>query len=413
MAELQLRSVEKTYGNGFKAVHGINLDVKEGEFMVLVGPSGCAKSTTLRMIAGLETISCGEVRIGDQIVNDLVPGKRGIAMVFQNYALYPHMKVHRNLSFGLRLRGASRQTIQSSTDTVSGILEIEELLDRLPKQLSGGQAQRVALGRALIKQPEVFLFDEPLSNLDAKLRASMRVRITDLHKRLRDEGRPATVVYVTHDQVEAMTMGDRICVMKDGHIMQVADPVTLYERPANAFVAGFIGMPEMNLVDAVLTRQDGVPSLTVEGQTIAIPDGLGKRIVGPDGPVRLGIRPQHLDLVAPDTPGAFTGTVANVEFMGHESNLYLRVGEADFVAVTPAEARFGQPARGDRIGLRPQGQKLHLFTAGDNGGNISLGTQHLQGGNDDNAYHSRTRAHDNSAGDDKLGRGTPHELVGR
>ncbi|MCX2725226.1 ATP-binding cassette domain-containing protein [Roseibium sp. DSM 29163] len=304
MAELQLKSIEKTYGSGFKAVHGIDLTVNEGEFMVLVGPSGCAKSTTLRMIAGLETITGGEIRIGDRVVNDIVPGKRGIAMVFQNYALYPHMKVRNNLSFGLRLKRRPKTEIEGATQDVSRVLEIEQLLERLPKQLSGGQAQRVAVGRALIKQPEVFLFDEPLSNLDAKLRASMRVRITDLHKRLKDEGRPATVVYVTHDQVEAMTMGDRICVMREGHIMQVADPTTLYERPANAFVAGFIGMPEMNLVDAILTS-DGVPHLTVADQTIKVPEGLGERLRLAEGPVKFGIRPQHLQISPPEPKTRF------------------------------------------------------------------------------------------------------------
>ena len=231
MAELQLKSVDKVYGNGFKAVHGIDLEVAEGEFMVLVGPSGCAKSTTLRMIAGLETISGGEVQIGGRVVNDLVPGKRGVAMVFQNYALYPHMKVHKNLSFGLRLKRTPQPEVKAATTEVSGIVDIEDLLEWLPKQLSGGQAQRVALGRALIKHPEVFLFDEPLSNLDAKLRASMRVRITDLHKRLREQGQPATVVYVTHDQVEAMTMADQIVIMKDGVIQQQGRPMELYNQP--------------------------------------------------------------------------------------------------------------------------------------------------------------------------------------
>ena len=370
MAELQLSSVEKTYGNGFKAVHGIDLHVEEGEFMVLVGPSGCAKSTTLRMIAGLETITGGEVRIGNQVVNELVPGKRGIAMVFQNYALYPHMKVRRNLSFGLRLKREPRERIESATQNVSGILEIEELLDRLPKQLSGGQAQRVALGRALIKQPEVFLFDEPLSNLDAKLRASMRVRITDLHQRLRDEGRPATVVYVTHDQVEAMTMGDRICVMKDGHIMQVADPTTLYERPANAFVAGFIGMPEMNLFPAVLDRGTGTARLTADGQTITV-DGLAQRLTCPDGPVTLGIRPQHLTVAAPDTEGALTATISNLEFMGHEVNLHAKLGGAQLVAVIPSDRFDSGLARGDRVGLSPIGPRIHLFNA-ETGENVSL-----------------------------------------
>ena len=370
MAELQLRSVEKTYGNGFKAVHGINLDVKEGEFMVLVGPSGCAKSTTLRMIAGLETVTGGEVRIGDQVVNDLVPGKRGIAMVFQNYALYPHMKVTRNLSFGLRLKRAPTEKIKRATQEVSGVLEIADLLERLPKQLSGGQAQRVALGRALIKQPEVFLFDEPLSNLDAKLRASMRVRITDLHKRLRDEGRPATVVYVTHDQVEAMTMGDRICVMKDGHIMQVADPVTLYDQPANAFVAGFIGMPEMNLCPAVLTF-DGAPQITIGGQTVTLGDGLQHRLSTPDGPVTFGVRPQHLAVTAVDAPGALTGTITNLEFMGHEVNLHARIGDASFVSVVPTDDFDKTCERGDRVGLRPRAAKVHLFDP-QTGENVSL-----------------------------------------
>jgi oligogalacturonide transport system ATP-binding protein len=376
MAELQLKSVEKIYGSGFKAVHGIDLKVEDGEFMVLVGPSGCAKSTTLRMIAGLETITNGEIRIGDQVINDLVPGKRGIAMVFQNYALYPHMKVRRNLSFGLKLKREPQEKIDRATNEVSGILEIEQLLDRLPKQLSGGQAQRVALGRALIKSPEVFLFDEPLSNLDAKLRASMRVRITDLHKRLREEGRPATVVYVTHDQVEAMTMGDRICVMKDGHIMQVADPVTLYERPANAFVAGFIGMPEMNLAPATLSF-DGVPRITLAGQTIAITDGLAERLTRREGPVTFGIRPQHMTPVAPGTADALTGKVHNVEFMGHEVNIFVTIGDTDFIAVVPNERFDASLRRGDHVALRPIGARVHLFDH-DGGENISFANLNTQ-----------------------------------
>ena len=372
MADLQLRSVEKTYGNGFKAVHGINLDIEEGEFMVLVGPSGCAKSTTLRMIAGLETITGGEIRIGDQTVNELAPGKRGIAMVFQNYALYPHMKVRKNLSFGLKLAGKPKAEIEEKTADVSEILEIEELLDRLPKQLSGGQAQRVALGRALIKHPEVFLFDEPLSNLDAKLRASMRVRITDLHKRLRSEGRPATVVYVTHDQVEAMTMGDRICVMKDGHIMQVADPATLYDKPANDFVAGFIGMPEMNFVECTYARDGNVPVLSAGPQHIKVVDGLAERLGAPEGTVKLGIRPQHLEVVPADTENAFTGEITNLEFMGHEVNVHARIGDGTFVCVVPTEEFDASLKRGDRVGLKPEGQHIHIFDI-QSGRNVSLG----------------------------------------
>lgn len=370
MAHLQIKSVEKIYGNSFKAVHGIDLEIEDGEFMVLVGPSGCAKSTTLRMIAGLETITGGTISIGDMVVNDLAPGKRGIAMVFQNYALYPHMKVHKNLSFGLRLARRPKAEINKAVAEVARILEIEDLLDRLPKQLSGGQAQRVALGRALIKHPEVFLFDEPLSNLDAKLRASMRVRITDLHKRLRAEGKPATVVYVTHDQVEAMTMGDRICVMKEGRIMQVADPVTLYERPANAFVAGFIGMPEMNQADAVLTAGKS-PKLSINGQTISVSKSLSKRLSKKTGAVTFGVRPQHMEVVKKGTTNAFTGKVSNVEFMGHEVNLHVRIGDADFIAVVPNEEFDRKISRGDNVSLRPNAEKIHLFNK-ENGENISL-----------------------------------------
>ena len=247
MAEVIFNKLEKVYSNGFKAVHGIDLKIADGEFMVIVGPSGCAKSTTLRMLAGLETISGGEVRIGDKIVNNLAPKSRGIAMVFQNYALYPHMTVRENLAFGLKLSKLPKAQIDRQVEEAAKILELEELLDRLPRQLSGGQAQRVAVGRAIVKKPDVFLFDEPLSNLDAKLRASMRIRISDLHKQLKKSGKPATTVYVTHDQTEAMTMGDRICVMKLGHIMQVDTPDNLYHKPKNMFVAGFIGAPEMNI----------------------------------------------------------------------------------------------------------------------------------------------------------------------
>ena len=371
MAGLQLRKVEKTYANAFKAVHGINLDIEDGEFMVLVEPSGCAKSTTLRMIAGLESITGGEIRIGDTVVNDLAPGKRGIAMVFQNYALYPHMKVRNNLGFGLRLKRTPKDRINAATEEVSHTLEIEELLDRLPKQLSGGQAQRVAVGRALIKSPEVFLFDEPLSNLDAKLRASMRVRITDLHKRLKEEGQPATVVYVTHDQVEAMTMGDRICVMKDGHIMQVADPVTLYEKPANAFVAGFIGMPEMNLVDATLAREDG-GKIRLGNQVIAVEPDLAKRLTHKGGAITFGIRPQHLELVAPGTPGALNGTVKIIEFMGHEVNLHADIEGNSFICVVPSEKFDRSMKTGDRVALKPAARHIHVFDRGT-GLNASIG----------------------------------------
>ena len=371
MANLQLRSVEKVYGNAFKAVHGIDLDVEDGEFMVLVGPSGCAKSTTLRMIAGLETITSGEIRIGERVVNNLVPGDRGIAMVFQNYALYPHMKVRNNLSFGLRIKRKPKGEIAEGVDRVSHILEIDELLDRLPKQLSGGQAQRVAVGRALIKQPEVFLFDEPLSNLDAKLRASMRVRITDLHRQLKASGTPSTVIYVTHDQTEAMTMGDRICVMKDGRIMQVADPVTLYTRPANEFVAGFIGSPEMNLAPVTLTG-NGNPALTLGGQTVTFGNQLASRLRAQKGEtLTLGVRPQHLEMVAAETENAFSGRISHVEFMGHEVNLYVDIEGVSFTAVIPGDHYNPKMLADGAIRLVPQESQLHLFDP-RTGENVSL-----------------------------------------
>ena len=270
MAEVVFNKLEKVYSNGFKAVHAIDLKIAEGEFMVIVGPSGCAKSTTLRMLAGLETISGGEVRIGDKIVNNLAPKERGIAMVFQNYALYPHMTVRENLAFGLKLSKLPKEQIESQVNEAAKILELESLLDRLPRQLSGGQAQRVAVGRAIVKKPDVFLFDEPLSNLDAKLRASMRIRISDLHKQLKQSGKPATTVYVTHDQTEAMTMGDRICVMKLGHIMQVDTPDNLYHKPNNMFVAGFIGAPEMNIRKSQLVEKAGQLHITIGNETMPL-----------------------------------------------------------------------------------------------------------------------------------------------
>ncbi|MDO1584943.1 ABC transporter ATP-binding protein [Rhizobium oryzicola] len=369
MARLQLRNLEKDYG-GFKAVHGINLEVADGEFMVLVGPSGCAKSTTLRMIAGLERVTGGEIRIGDSLVNDKAPGERGIAMVFQNYALYPHMKVRKNLSFGLRLKRRPKEEIEQATHDVSNILEIGDYLERLPKQLSGGQAQRVAVGRALIKKPQVFLFDEPLSNLDAKLRASMRVRITDLHKQLKADGLQSTVVYVTHDQTEAMTMGDRICVMKEGRIMQVADPVKLYNRPANAFVAGFIGSPEMNLIDSKLDGR----SLKIGGKVLELDDEMLSRLQPRGTDVTLGVRPQHFAVVGVDVANALDGRVSHVEFMGHEVYLYIRVEGQQVIAVVPANHYDRGKINGDAIRLAPQAGSAHLFDRAS-GENISLSNQ--------------------------------------
>ncbi len=362
MAGLEIRNVEKVYGNKFKAVHGISLDVKDGEFMVLVGPSGCAKSTLLRMIAGLETITSGEILIGERVVNNLVPGKRGISMVFQNYALYPHMKVTKNLSFGMRLARRPKEEIASGIGNVSNLLEIEELLDRLPKQLSGGQAQRVAVGRAIIKKPEVFLFDEPLSNLDAKLRAAMRVRLTSLHKQLKEAGLSSTVVYVTHDQVEAMTMGDRICVMKDGRIMQVADPVTLYERPANAFVAGFIGTPEMNLVPAAIRSGDGGLTLTLGSQSIVLDKSVEDRLEASSAQeVTLGVRPQHIIVAGPEDKNTLEGRVTHLEFMGHEIYLHVVIEGHPFIVVTQSAGFDRDKATSSSMRFALKQDAIHLF----------------------------------------------------
>ena len=264
MAEVTLRGVEKTYPNGFKAVHGVDLNIREGEFMVFVGPSGCAKSTTLRMIAGLEDISEGDVYIGDKRVNELPPKDRGISMVFQNYALYPHMSVYENMAFGLKQQKLPKHEINERIEDAAKTLDIEHLLNNKPGEMSGGQRQRVALGRAMVRKPDVFLFDEPLSNLDAKLRVSTRVSIAQLHNNLKQEGQNATMIYVTHDQVEAMTLGDRICVLNQGEIMQVDSPMNLYQYPANKFVAGFIGSPAMNLIKVRVDEIDGVMNAVSE-----------------------------------------------------------------------------------------------------------------------------------------------------
>ncbi len=340
MAEVKFNKLEKIYSNGFKAVHGIDLTIQDGEFLVIVGPSGCAKSTTLRMLAGLENISGGEITIGGKVVNNLAPKDRGIAMVFQNYALYPHMTVAENLAFGLKLQKLPKTEIDQRVNEAAKILEIEELLDRLPRQLSGGQAQRVAVGRAIVKKPEVFLFDEPLSNLDAKLRASMRVRISDLHRHLKEENSPATAVYVTHDQTEAMTMGDRICVMKLGEIMQVDTPDNLYDNPVNMFVAGFIGAPEMNMIDAQVSERDGGMYVTIGGQELRLSEDKAANVrQNSFTKAVFGIRPDNITLSLSDDPAAQTivGDVIRMENMGHEVFVYFGVGDKEFTARVPID----------------------------------------------------------------------------
>ncbi|WP_028794352.1 sn-glycerol-3-phosphate import ATP-binding protein UgpC [Thalassobaculum salexigens] len=311
MAELHLSGVQKIYPNGYHAIHGIDLSVADGEFIVLVGPSGCGKSTLLRMVAGLETVSDGTIDIGGRVVNNLEPADRDIAMVFQNYALYPHMKVYDNMAYGLRNRGMAKDEIDRRVREAAGILEIEPMLDRRPNQLSGGQRQRVAMGRAIVREPSVFLFDEPLSNLDAKLRVQMRVEIKRLQRRL-----GITSLYVTHDQVEAMTMADRLVVMNGGRAEQIGTPIELYDRPETTFVATFIGSPSMNLLEG--TVAEGGTSVALDsGASINLPDprpDLAGR------PVTLGVRPEHLTPAADGT--GMTLRLDLVEALGADTLLH-------------------------------------------------------------------------------------------
>jgi len=360
MADLQLNHIYKKYQGGVTAVSDFCLDIEDKEFIVLVGPSGCGKSTTLRMIAGLEEISDGELYIGGKLVNDVAPKDRDIAMVFQNYALYPHMSVFDNMAFGLKLRKTPKAEINKRVHEAAKILDIEHLLERKPKALSGGQRQRVALGRAIVRNPKVFLMDEPLSNLDAKLRVAMRTEINKLHKKLE-----TTFIYVTHDQTEAMTMGSRIIVMKDGFVQQVDTPANLYNKPCNMFVAGFIGSPQMNFVDAVLTKkQDGV-YLEFEGRTIKLPEGkasnpalepyFGKTIV-------FGIRPEDIyddEAFISAKPDAVIDAYVDVtEMMGAEYYLYLTVEDKKFTArVNPRTTA----KMGDTIKVAFDSNKIHLF----------------------------------------------------
>ncbi len=368
MAEVSFNKLEKIYGNGFRAVHGIDLKIRDGEFMVIVGPSGCAKSTTLRMLAGLETISGGEIRIGSRVVNNLAPKERGIAMVFQNYALYPHMTVRENLAFGLKLGKLPKAQIKAQVDEAARILELEQLMDRLPRQLSGGQAQRVAVGRAIVKKPDVFLFDEPLSNLDAKLRASMRIRISDLHKQLKQSGKPATTVYVTHDQTEAMTMGDRICVMKLGHIMQVDTPDNLYHAPKNMFVAGFIGAPEMNIRPCELAHEnDAIVMRLGNSGTMRLParhngtltQSIGKKVC-------YGVRPEFVTVSAsPRTENTGTGTLVRTENMGHEFFLYIKTDNGEITSRMASDQARDLLANGlqQQVWFTFDMERCHIFDA--------------------------------------------------
>ena len=365
MASLSLKHIYKKYPGGVTAVSDFCLEIKDKEFLILVGPSGCGKSTTLRMIAGLEEISEGELYIGDKLVNDIAPKDRDIAMVFQNYALYPHMSVFENMAFGLKLRKTPKEEIKRRVEEAARILDIAHLLDRKPKALSGGQKQRVALGRAIVRYPKVFLLDEPLSNLDAKLRATMRTELTKLHKSV-----GTTFIYVTHDQTEAMTMATRIVVMKDGLIQQVDTPQNLYDKPCNLFVAGFIGTPQMNFIDAVVEKKNGEYYVAFCGNSIKIPNDkylnekeenvieeyVGKEIV-------VGIRPEaiHDDVMYLEkfADSIIEADVEVTELMGAEIYLYLVAGEEQNLIARVASN--SQARAGDKIKVALDTSKIHLF----------------------------------------------------
>jgi len=357
MARVLLENVTKIYPGNVVAVREFNLEVKNGEFVVLVGPSGCGKSTTLRMIAGLEEITEGVIRVGDRVVNDVPPKDRDIAMVFQNYALYPHMTVYENMAFGLKLRKFKKDEIDRRVKEAAQILGILDLLDRRPKALSGGQRQRVAVGRAIVRKPAAFLFDEPLSNLDAKMRVQMRTEISKLHTRL-----ATTMIYVTHDQVEAMTMGDRIVVMRDGLIQQVDEPTALYDNPANMFVAGFIGTPPMNFFHGVLRRKNGAYAFAEETFELPLPEAWNEKIAPyEDKEVVFGARPENIgSSTAESIPGAprIRATLEVIEPMGSETYLYLNTGKHTFVARVDPHRRCRV---GDQLELPVVLDKAHLF----------------------------------------------------
>ena len=352
MAKVRFDAVRKVYPNGYVGVAGATFEVADGELLVLVGPSGCGKSTLLRMVAGLEAISDGTLTIGERVVNDVAPKDRDIAMVFQSYALYPHMSVAENLAFGLKLRGQSKAAIAARVDEAARMLELDTVLDRKPGQLSGGQRQRVALGRALVRQPQVFLLDEPLSNLDAKLRAGMRVEIARLHRQL-----GTTMIYVTHDQIEAMTLGQRIVVLKDGHIQQIDTPMALYERPANLFVATFLGSPAMNVLRGTLAQAaDGWHLDAGGGITLALGDA-GFPADWNGRTVDLGIRPEHL-LPADGAGAALSPVVEVVEPVGSEVFVNLRLGPSALIARLPPDR---VPVPGEALPLAIAAGRAHAF----------------------------------------------------
>jgi multiple sugar transport system ATP-binding protein len=346
MASVEIRDVRKAFGAS-QVLHGVSVDISDGEFVILVGPSGCGKSTLLRMIAGLESITGGEIRIADRVVNDVPPKERDIAMVFQNYALYPHMTVADNMGFSLKLRSAPAKEISDRVNRAASILGLNPYLDRYPRQLSGGQRQRVAMGRAIVRDPQVFLFDEPLSNLDAKLRVAMRAEVKELHQRLK-----TTTVYVTHDQIEAMTMADKIVVMHDGRIEQIGAPLELYDRPGNRFVAGFIGSPAMNFLEGRLSLSGGAAFVGENGVRLPLAAAPAAR----DGQqVTLGLRPEHVTL----GDGGLAAEIVVVEPTGPEVQVNARLASGEEIVAMFRERHPFKP--GEKIGLKPLGNQVHLF----------------------------------------------------
>ena len=368
MARVQLKNAKKIYPGNVEAVRAFSLDIADGEFVVLVGPSGCGKSTTLRMIAGLESITSGTISIGDRVVNDVAPKDRDIAMVFQNYALYPHMTVAQNMGFALKLRRLPKADIERRVNHAASILGIDDLLLRRPRQLSGGQRQRVAVGRAIVREPKAFLFDEPLSNLDAKLRVTTRAELKALHLRLK-----TTTIYVTHDQEEAMTLGDRVVVMSDGEIQQVDSPLTVYKRPANRFVASFIGMPPMNFLDGVIENNSGSLVFVEDGNGLRIPVSPKHRqaLQGSiDTPIVMGLRPQALSETAHADRPTIELKINVVEPLGESMDLFTTTSTGtELVARVPAHDRAA-PGHSARFYVDPSG--VHYFEPGEFGKNLLL-----------------------------------------
>jgi multiple sugar transport system ATP-binding protein len=355
MATVELRSISKEYDAGVKAVDRANITVDDREFVIFVGPSGCGKTTTLRMIAGLEDITDGDLFIDSVRVNDIPPKDRDIAFVFQNYALYPHMTVYNNMAFGLRIRKYPKEEIDTRVKEASQILEIEELLERRPKALSGGQRQRVAVGRAIVRKPKVFLFDEPLSNLDAKLRVQMRAEISSLHTRLE-----ATMIYVTHDQVEAMTMADKIVVMKDGLIQQIGDPLTLYHKPVNKFVAGFMGSPSMNFLNVTVKEQGGKIVLDEGAFTLEVPSPISESLKTHVGKtIVFGIRPEDMGQASKEEKGlTISAKIEIVEPLGPEIHLHVNTDSHHLIAKVPSNHMFHT---GETIYFTPDMKKASFF----------------------------------------------------